>query len=58
MPLVTPLFGANVLTDHPTLTWPAVDKVEAYHVELRGGDGKRVLEPKETDAEFQYRTVA
>jgi hypothetical protein len=34
---VAPLFGAWVLTDHPTLTWPAVPQAKAYRVALLSG---------------------
>jgi hypothetical protein len=38
--LVTPLYGATIQTDRPTLTWPDV-KAEAYLVQLfSGADGK------------------
>jgi hypothetical protein len=36
-PAVTPMFGARVLTTHPTLTWAALPKAESYEVELRSG---------------------
>jgi hypothetical protein len=45
-PAVTPMFGARVLTTHPTLTWAALPKAEGYQVELLSGpDGadERVL---------------
>lgn len=41
--VVTPMYGATVLTDRPPLSWPAAEKSESYRVELFSGDGKRVL---------------
>jgi hypothetical protein len=41
--VVSPLYGAVILTDRPTLSWPSVAKAEAYQVELLSGDGKRSL---------------
>src|SRR5437016_398241 len=40
--VVTPLFGATILIDRPTLTWPDA-KAEAYLVQLfRGGQGNEL----------------
>ncbi len=35
-PVVTPLFGATVLTDRPTLSWKAVEGAAEYRVRLFG----------------------
>jgi hypothetical protein len=42
-PLVTPLFGATVLIDRPTLTWPEAEGADGYRVELLSGDSRRSL---------------
>jgi tetratricopeptide (TPR) repeat protein len=34
---VAPLFGAWVLTDHPTLTWPGLPQAKGYRVTLLSG---------------------
>jgi hypothetical protein len=41
--VVTPIFGAVVLTDHPALSWQPVEGAEGYRVELLSGDGQRML---------------
>jgi hypothetical protein len=41
--VVTPIFGAVVLTDRPALSWLPAEGAEGYRVELLSGDGQRVL---------------
>jgi tetratricopeptide (TPR) repeat protein len=41
--VATPIFGAVVLTDRPALSWLPVEGADGYRVELRSGDGQRVL---------------
>jgi hypothetical protein len=40
---VTPLYGATVITDRPTLTWRPVKNAASYRVELWSGDGERLI---------------
>jgi tetratricopeptide (TPR) repeat protein len=47
---VTPMYGARLLGDQPTLTWPAVARATEYRLQLLSGDGQRVL-LKETTRE-------
>jgi hypothetical protein len=35
--VVTPMYGARVLSDHPTLSWPAVAGAEGYEVVILSG---------------------
>jgi len=42
-PVLTPLPGANLLTDRPTLSWPAVGGVDYYAVQLFTGPDNKDL---------------
>jgi hypothetical protein len=53
--VVTPLYGATVLTDRPKLTWRPVEKAAGYRVELWSGDGKRLIwRAKPAAAQLDY----
>jgi hypothetical protein len=41
--LITPIFGATVLTDRPGLTWTPTKDADLFKVQLLSGDGKRLI---------------
>jgi hypothetical protein len=41
--VVTPMYGATVLTDRPALTWLPKEGADSYQVQLLSGDGQRLL---------------
>jgi hypothetical protein len=56
VPAVTPLFGSMVVSERPTLTWPAVSGATGYEVRLVSGQGKEErLEWKATTTESRLR---
>lgn len=47
--VVTPMYGATLLTDKPTLSWLPTDKADSYQVQLWSGDGQRQIWRATTD---------
>jgi hypothetical protein len=39
---ITPIFGATVVQDRPSLAWPAAEKAESYRVKLLTGAGREL----------------
>jgi tetratricopeptide (TPR) repeat protein len=60
IPVVQPMYGTTILSDRPSLTWPAVAKAEEYQVELLSAGGKRLwrVTTKETRLAYPEKQAA
>jgi hypothetical protein len=53
-PAVTPIDGATIVTDRPTLAWPPAEGARVYFVHLRTFAGRELWQARTTESHLAY----